>query len=83
MGILRTLLSAVLSKGVLSAGWNAIWTGLAMLYVAVVLGSATGDPAAPFVSVVLALAGLWQLERGVRAEFQRRRKPSAPGSESS
>jgi hypothetical protein len=30
------------------------------------------DPAAPVVAVVLFLTGVWQLERGLRAEFQRR-----------
>jgi hypothetical protein len=75
MATLRTVVSAVMSKGVLSEGWNAILTGVAFLYVAYLLGMvADGDSAAPFVAVVLAVAGAWQLERGLRAEFQRRPK---------
>lgn len=75
MAILRTVVSALMSKGVLSAGWNSILTGVAFVYVAYLLGSgADGDSAAPFVAVVLVVAGAWQLERGLRAEFQRRPK---------
>ena len=63
-----------MSVGVLSAGWYSILTGLALLYVAYLLGSATGDAAAPFVAITLGVLGVWQLERGLRAEFQRRSK---------
>jgi hypothetical protein len=34
------------------------------------------DPAAGVVGVVFFLAGAWQLERGLRSEFQRRPRPS-------
>jgi DMSO reductase anchor subunit len=73
MRALRTAASVVLSRGVISAGWYAILTGVAMLFVAWALASVGGqDPAAPVVAVVLAVTGVWQLERGLRAEFQRR-----------
>ncbi|QNN53432.1 hypothetical protein [Nocardioides mesophilus] len=75
MAIRRDVASTLLSRGVLSPGWNAILTGLALLLVAYALGSVAGDDAAaPFVAVVLAVAGLWQLERGARAELTRRRR---------
>jgi len=75
MASLRTVVSALMSKGVLSAGWNSILTGAAFVFLAYVLGAVVdGDSAAPFVAVVLAVAGAWQLERGLRAEFQRRPK---------
>jgi hypothetical protein len=75
MATLRTVFSALMSKGVLSRGWYSILTGVAMVYVAYGLYSvAEDDAAAPFVAVVLAVAGAWQLERGLRAEFQRRPK---------
>lgn len=71
----RTVASFLMSKGVISAGWNSILTGLALLSVAYLLGSvADDDAAAPVVAVVSAVAGVWQLGRGVRAEFQRRHK---------
>ena len=65
-----------MSTGVLSAGWYSILTGSALLYVAYLLGSVPGDDdsAAPFVAVALAATGVWQLGRGLRAEFQRRPK---------
>ena len=47
-----------------------------MLYVAYLLASVSGDAAAPIVAVALAVTGVWQLERGVRAEL--RRRPTAP-----
>ena len=73
MAILRRVFSALMSKGVASAGWYSILTGVALAYVAYALYSvADDDPAAPFVAAVLAVAGVWQLERGLRAEFQRR-----------
>ena len=81
MATLRTVVSALMSKGVLSAGWGSILTGVAFVFVASLLGSvAEDDSAAPFVAVVLAVAGAWQLERGLRAEFQRRPKPTDQGS---
>lgn len=72
MGAARTIFSRLWSSGVLSPGWYQILTGLALLFVSYLLGSASGDAAAPFVAVALAVAGAWQLERGLRAEFQRR-----------
>jgi len=70
---LRKLTSALLSKGVISAGWYAILTGLALLLVGLALASVSGDDtAAGVVGVACLLAGLWQLERGLRSEFQRR-----------
>jgi hypothetical protein len=75
MASLRTAVSALMSKGVLSPGWNSILTGVAFLFLAYALGTgAGGDSAAPFVAVVLAATGAWQLERGLRAEFRRRPK---------
>jgi hypothetical protein len=61
---------------VLSAGWYSILTGVVLLYVAYLLGSVSWDTdhAAPVVAVGLAVTGVWQLERGLRAEFQRRPK---------
>lgn len=67
----------MLSRGVLSAGWYSILTGLALLVVGVVLASVSRDDrAAGVVGVVVFLAGAWQLERGLRSEFQRRPRPS-------
>ena len=75
MGWGRAAVSRVLSTGVISAGWYSILTGLAMLVAAYLLGSAFPSDVAAFpVSVVLAVAGVWQLERGLRAEYQRRSK---------
>jgi hypothetical protein len=74
MGFVRAAASRLMSTGVLSAGWNSILTGLVMLVAAYVLGSVPGDPAAPLVAIALTLTGVWQLERGLRAEFQRRPK---------
>jgi hypothetical protein len=70
---LRNFASALLSKGVISAGWYAVLTGLALFLVGLALASvADDDTAAGVVGVVCLLAGLWQLERGLRTEFQRR-----------
>lgn len=70
----RSLVSALLSKGVLSPSWYAILTGVAMLYVAYLLGTAVSDdPAALWVGLVLGVTGVWSLERGVRAEVRRGR----------
>ncbi len=65
-----------MAVGVLSAGWYSILTGMVLLYLAYVLGRIPWDVdrAAPFVSVAFAVTGLWQLTRGLRAEFQRRPK---------
>jgi tetrahydromethanopterin S-methyltransferase subunit C len=73
MAILRRLASGLLSKGVISAGWYSILTGLVLLVVGLALASVSGeDRAAGVVSVVAVLGGVWQLERGLRSEFQRR-----------
>lgn len=68
--------SRLMAKGLLSAGWYSILTGLVLLCLAYVLGRIPWDfdRAAPFVSVAFAATGLWQLTRGLRAEFQRRPK---------
>ena len=76
MGVVRASASRLMSKGHLSAGWYSVLTGLALLYVAYLLGSVPGDAAALPVAVVLAVTGVWQLERGLRAELQRRPKPT-------
>lgn len=74
LSALRALMSALLSKGVISPGWYSILTGVAMLVVAFLVGSAVGtDPAAPFVGLGFGVAGVWLTERGLRSEFQRRR----------
>jgi hypothetical protein len=74
MVTLRKAFAALLSLGVPSPGWYAILTGCALILVARALGyAADTDPAAPYVAVVLAVTGVWQLERGVRAELRRRR----------
>ena len=72
-GVRRTL-GGLMSRGRISAGWYAILTGVAMLLVAYALGSVGHDDrAAWIVAVVLVVVGVWQLERGVRAELARRR----------
>ena len=74
MTTLRSVASALMNKGVLSPGWYAVLTGAVMLYLAYVLTSvANADPAAPAVALVLAVTGVWQLQRGLRSELQRRR----------
>ena len=71
---LRALLSALMSKGVLSPGWYSILTGLTMIFVAYLLGPAVStDRAALFVGLALGVVGVWSIERGIRAEVQRRR----------
>ncbi|WP_182524954.1 hypothetical protein [Nocardioides dongkuii] len=78
MSRLRAIGSALLSRGVLTPGWYAILTGLAMLVVAHALGTvADDDPAAAYVAVGMAVLGIWQLERGVRAELARWPRPTA------
>ena len=68
-----------MSIGVVSAGWYAILTGVTLVFVAYLLGSVSpgDDGAAPFVALLLGLVGVWQVERGLRAELQRR--PEPPG----
>ncbi|KRE99119.1 hypothetical protein ASG88_15420 [Nocardioides sp. Soil777] len=80
MATLRSVASSLLSWGVPSRGWYSVLTGVALVVVALGLATASGsDPAAPIVAVVLFLAGVWQLERGLRAEFQRRpQQPDEP-----
>ncbi len=82
MRLLRAAASRLMSVGVLSAGWYAILTGLTLLYVAYLLGSVSpgDDGAAPFVALMLGITGVWQLERGLRAEFQQRPKPPGEAS---
>ena len=73
MATLRTLASGLLLKGVISAGWYSILTGLVLLVVGLALASVSGDDrVAGVVSVVALLGAVWQLERGLRSEFQRR-----------
>jgi tetrahydromethanopterin S-methyltransferase subunit C len=82
MTTVRRFLSAMLSKGVISAGWYSILTGLVLVLVGLALASvARDDPAAGLVGVLLLLMGVWQLERGLRSEFQRRPQPSDDDSE--
>jgi hypothetical protein len=61
-----------MSWGALSPGRYAVLTGAALLYLAYLLGSVSGDSVAPFVAVGLAVVGVWQLTIGLRAEFRRR-----------
>ena len=66
MTALRAVASGLLSRGRISAGWYSILTGLALLLVAYLLGSVRDtDRAAPYVAVVLAVLGVWQLAGGV------------------
>lgn len=74
MATWRALTSTVLSKGVISSGWYALLTGLALLVVARALASVSRDDhAAGVVAAGLFLAGAWQLLRGLRSELRRRR----------
>jgi hypothetical protein len=74
MRVLRAVGAYVLSKGVISRGWYAILTGIAMIYAVLVIAPASDtDPAAPFVAVALAVTGIACIERGVRLERRRRR----------
>ena len=62
----------LLGRGVISAGWYSILTGVAMLVVAHLLFSVREDDrAAGAVAVVLLVTGAWQLQRGLRAELRR------------
>ena len=76
VAVLRRLVSGLLSRGVISAGSYLILTGLALLVVGWALATAADvDRAAGVVSAVALLGGVWQLERGLRSEFQRRPRP--------
>jgi protein-S-isoprenylcysteine O-methyltransferase Ste14 len=79
MTTMRRLVSTLLSTGVLSAGRSPILTGLAFLVVGWALVSVSPDDAAAGgVSVVAFAAGVWQVQRGVRSQLQRRRpRPGA------
>ena len=80
MTSLRTLVSALLSKGVLSAGWDSILTGLALVVVGLALASVSrDDPAAGIVSWILVLAGAWRLGRSLRLVLSRRRRTTDDG----
>jgi len=73
--ILRAAASRLMTIGMLSDGWYSILTGLALLFLAYVLGGIpwADDPAANLVAMAFLVMGLWQLTRGLRAEFQLRR----------
>jgi hypothetical protein len=73
----RAVASRLMATGVLSAGWYSILTGCVLLYLAWLLGSVawSADRAAPFVAAGFAVTGVWQLHRGLRAEFERRPAP--------
>jgi hypothetical protein len=74
MTAVRGLLAGLMSKGVISPGWYAILTGLAMLLVAYFLGSAaSADRAAVYVGLAIGVTGVWSVERGIRSEVRRRR----------
>lgn len=73
MATLPRPVSGLLSKGVISAGWYSILTGLVLLVVGLALASVSGDDrAAGVVGVVALLGAVRQLERGLRSEFPRR-----------
>jgi hypothetical protein len=73
MTTLRGIWAAVMSRGVISTGWYAVLTGVALLVVAYLMAFATdSDRAAPYVAVALAVAGVWQLERGIRLQTRNR-----------
>jgi hypothetical protein len=76
VNVLRRIVAAVMARGVISPGWYAVWTGLAMLFVVWLLVPIwRTDPMAPVAAAVLAVLGLRSVVRGVRLELQ----PSAPG----
>jgi hypothetical protein len=67
MTTLRAIAARLMSWGVISSAWYAILTGTALLLVAWLLASGGGsDRAAPYVAVVLAVAGVSQLGRGIQ-----------------
>jgi glucose dehydrogenase len=75
MRLAGKIAAAVMSKGVISRGWYSVLTGVAMLLaVWLIAPTSDSDPAVPFVALVLALTGIWNIERGLRAEYQRRPK---------
>ncbi|HEX5919692.1 MAG TPA: hypothetical protein VFY76_17645 [Nocardioides sp.] len=78
MRSIRAAGSRLMATGVLSAGWYAILTGAVLIYLAWVLGSVawSADRAAPFVAAACAATGIWQLQRGLRAELHRRPTPA-------
>ena len=81
MGFASRVASRLMSTGVLSVGWYSVLTGLALLYASYLLGSVSEDDAAAMpVAIALAVTGIWQLERGLRAEFQRRPKSTDESS---
>lgn len=74
MKFLSAAASRLMARGVLSAGWYSILTGLVLLLLSYLLGDVPWDldPAAKLVAMAFLVIGLWQLTRGLRAEFQRR-----------
>jgi hypothetical protein len=74
MQVLRRLATTVMSTGRISRGWYSLLTGVAMLYVAWLLGSVHAtDDAAPFVGLVLGITGIGCLGRGILLEVRRHR----------
>ncbi|WP_457189800.1 hypothetical protein [Nocardioides sp. P5_E3] len=78
MKSLRAAASRLMTVGLLSDGWYSILTGLALLFLAYVLGGVSWDtdPAANVVAIAFLVIGSWHLTRGIRAEFRRRPKPT-------
>ena len=74
MTLLREYVATLWSRGVIGSGWYSIWTGVAMIYVTLLLGTASSDPAALFVAVVLAVTSVWCVERGYRLLHGSRRR---------
>jgi hypothetical protein len=75
MRLAGKIAAALMSRGVISPGWYSVLTGVAMLLVVWLIAPASdSDPAVPVVALVLALTGMWNIERGLRAEYQRRPK---------
>jgi len=74
--VLRAAAAHLMTIGVLSDGWYAMLTGVALLVLAYLLGGVPWDvdPAATLVGMAFLAVGLWQLTRGLRAEFPRRPK---------
>jgi hypothetical protein len=72
----RAAASRLMTIGVISDGWYAILTGLVLLLLAYLLGGVPWDvdPAATLVAMAFLVLGLWQLMRGLRAEFPRHGK---------
>lgn len=75
---LRAAASRLMTVGLLSDGWYSILTGLALLFLAYVLGGVSWDtdPAANLVTIAFLVIGSWHLTRGIRAEVRRRPKPT-------